>query len=56
MSQIANQEKKKLDFGDDKDHMCIPAGLVNSLRGEKRAEEGREGGREGEERQCDKQE
>lgn len=50
MSQIANQkEKKKLDFGDDKDHMCIPARLVNSLEEKKkRIEEGREGGREGE--------
>lgn len=37
MSQIANQkEKKKLDFGDDKDHMCIPARLVNSLEEKKK--------------------
>lgn len=40
MSQTANQKKKKkkkkLDFGDDKDHMCIPARLVNSLKGEKK--------------------
>lgn len=38
MSQTANQQKKKkkLEFRDDKDHMRIPARLVNSLKGEKK--------------------
>lgn len=46
MSQTANQQKeKKLDFGDDKDHMCIPARLVNSLKGKKKKEKRREEGR-----------
>lgn len=46
MSQTANQQKKKkLDFRDDKDHMCIPATLVNSLKGkERKKERGRKGG------------
>lgn len=46
MSQTANQhKKKKLDFRDDKDHMCIPARLVNSLKGkERKKERGRKGG------------
>lgn len=47
MSQTANQQKKKkLDFRDDKDHMCIPARLVNSLKGkERKKERGRKGGK-----------
>lgn len=49
MSQTANQQKKKkLDFGDDKDHMCIPASLVNSLKGggTKKKRGRRKGGKE----------